>query len=139
MIGKFLFAWVQTQAALVALVGTRCYPLTAPATNQRYPYIGYFIVSDTSAQSLAGMSGLTAKRVQLEAVAATYAQANELAALIKGTKAAPKLTGYRGTLAGVTVQCIRFENRIDLYDEPAHGETVGAYRAVQDFMVWHEE
>lgn len=142
MIGAFFLAWINSQAAIVALVGSRVSP-QASATKDAYPKITYFRVGEGRVSSLRGPSGLTTPRLQIEIHSRSYSEVQAIAKLIKGHKVAGSsptgLDGYRGTLGGVTVQAAIFNDQRDDYDEPATATQFGVHRAVLDFTIWHEE
>lgn len=70
------------QTALAALVSGRCYPLNAPDPVVK-PCIVYQVISDVQTNSLDGFSGLSNKRIQVDAYATAYGAVKALASSVK--------------------------------------------------------
>lgn len=129
-----VYTILKDAAAVSALVGSRIYPLKAPAKVVK-PYVTYQRISGNRWRSFDGPTGTAQPRIQVDAYATTYAAAKGLADAIRRT-----LDGYAGSVAttsgpvrigGISLMTDRdlFEDDID----PA------LYRVSMDFMVTHGE
>lgn len=112
---------------LVALVGSRAYPTTAPQ-NPTYPYYTFQRVSTPArAGSHRGDSALEQSRYQFTVNAATALQADTIAEQIKAD-----FLGFAGMMDNVYVSGITLANDLDDY-EPVTAK----YRRMLDLMMWH--
>lgn len=115
-----LYSRLSTFAGLVALVGTRSYPLLLPQ-NPTLPAITFQKISNVREQAHSGDSSLQHPRYQFSCWAETYAEAWAVAEQI------------RLALQGITSAGGGFyENAVDLYDP----ET-GWYHVPVDITIWH--
>ena len=126
-----LYSRLSGFAGVSDLVGTRIYPLAAP-DDAIYPLIRYQRVQATRLESLAGPSGLSAVRFQIDAFGQGdegYRDAGDVAEQIRLA-----LDGFGGTVAGVVIQSTTLLNERDQeFDE-------GRVKAIsQDFRLWHRE
>lgn len=123
-------------SAILALVGTRVYPIKLPQPTTQ-PSIVYTRISGLGDHHSEGASGLTRPRVQVDCWAPTHDVASVLANLVKG-----RIDGFSGTIAwddnspgnAVAVQAIMFESEREDYDD-----TAKLYRVSRDYMIWYEE
>ena len=116
---------------VAALVGDRVYPLALPPSpTLSLPAITLQRISTVRLDSQDGPAGLARPRVQVNAWARTYAQADELANAVRVC-----LDGLRnaGTGGGIIQGTFVAEDR-DIYDSELklHGRSA-------DYLVWHEE
>lgn len=116
--GQLIFSLLSSAPDVVALSGTRIYPLRVPQGKPR-PAIAYQLVSNVN-DGEPGCYGDDRPRVQVSLFADTYAT---LCALSAATRAA--LDGYRSGAIVVT-----HVNETDLYDEQAE-----CFHRPQDYEV----
>lgn len=128
MIESALVTLLESASAVTALVGMRIYPAVIPQ-GVAQPSLAYWRVSTARQQLFDGPHSTAAPRYQIDAQAADYTTARQLAEAVREA-----LNGYRGTLGGEVVHHITLQNEQDIYDS----ET-GAYRVALDFIVTHQE
>lgn len=138
-IGEFLVAYVAADSTLTGIVSDRVSPWDS-IRRVPLPRIVYLIQSGTSQKTLTRPSSLRRTEVIVEAHAATYAQAREIAErLIGNPDSTVRLDGYAGTLGGLVVQGCHLDNEDEQYDEPTgQPDSVGVYRVIMTFIVWHK-
>lgn len=118
-----LVAHLKGDAAVVALVADRLYPMMRPHSTPT-PAVTYQRVSGQRANSLAGFtSGLTQIRVQVDCWGATYEAAGELASAI-----AARMDTAAASFSSLLV-----------FDQDVYEEDVRLFRRVLDFNVWFTE
>lgn len=71
-----LSAYILADPAIVALIGTRMYPLVLPQ-GVTYPAVSYYLVSVTELRDLSGPIGEEQARITFNAWAETYLQAKQ--------------------------------------------------------------
>jgi hypothetical protein len=107
-------------SGVVAVVGTRIYPLVAPQEAE-LPLIVYTRISSGREYSMDGYSNLENPRMQIDCFAGTYAEVKTLSeAVVSAMRAA-------------TTFSVASDNPIEFYEDD---ET---YRISTDFSIWHEE
>ncbi len=112
------------QELFLALVQTatdaqdRVYPQIAPDNVQR-PYIVYQRVTENVENTLAGRTGLTNTRLQVDVYASTYAQAQQIAAAVADL------------MAGWALPNVQILAR-DIYESD-----VKLHRVMADYSIWH--
>lgn len=131
-IDESLVTILQASTAVTALAGQRIYPLRALQTAQR-PLVIYQRISATREHSHDGPSGLARPRFQFRCVANSFSQARGLADAVRGA-----LDGYQGTVGGVRIDAIVFQNELDT-DDAAMDEDATTASVLMDFYVWHGE
>ena len=123
-----------TASAVVALVGTRVYPLRFPRTRQPgdLPAVVYQRISNRDPVTQDGRSGLERPRVQIDAYAATYSQAVSVAEAVKAA-----LHGQQW-LAGADYAAAFFDSDRDGPQDPDVKTQAGASieRRSADYFVW---
>lgn len=124
-----IYTKLSGDAAVSAIVGTNIYPVKLPPTNLTPPYITYFRVSTVRVQSMLGGSQLASPLFQFDAWAKTHAAADDLAEKIRLA-----LEGFKGTVSGVVIGGILFQNQFEEYDEDAE-----LHRVMSEYRIWHEE
>ncbi len=123
-VGQRVFALLMADAAVVALVATRIYPGRA-AQNPVPPFAVYAVVDELPQNSLQGYtSKLTRARVQVDAYAKAYLDAQALATAICNVLSSQ--TG--GALSSVQL------SRRDLYEDANE-----LHRVSCDFSTWVKE
>lgn len=135
MLEQALHAFLKANAALLALVGTRIYPVMLPQ-KPTLPALTYQTISTVPDYVLAGPSGLVAKRVQIncwatrEWAAPGYTDAQNIATAVRNA-----LDGYSGIWpGGVEIVRAKRDNQHDDF------EPEGMYdRTILDFIVHYHE
>lgn len=142
MTGQILTAFVATKSDLVAVIGTKVRPATGEQSDA-LPYVTYQEIDGQTPGGLDGPSGLADRRLQVNAVAASYGQAKLIARLLCGTRADVRFDGFKGSLTvgsvSVDVRRVRLTDMRDVYDQPVHGGSRGEYEVQMDFMVCFDE
>lgn len=119
--------------AVTSLVGTRIYPVIAPA-SATLPLITFRRASVRRSQSLAGPTGNPTVGLDLDIYAVTYEAARELA-----DKCRLVLDGYGGTLNNVEVSNTSLDNEYDGFVQLTGGEVPPVYSVTQSYSVlWQE-
>ncbi len=109
-----LFDWLAGTTA----AGERLYPQIAPDGVIK-PYAVYRRIASAPENVLAGSSGLTNSRIQIDVYASTYAQSQSVAHAI-----ALQMANW-----SIQNVCLGFQ---DFYEEDAK-----LHRVMTDFSVWH--
>lgn len=122
--------------AVVALVGSRIYPVTAPDAPT-YPFLVLTQASGVGNYTLAADAGIERARLQVDCHVDNGAAA--CIALKKAVRL--KLSGFRGGQDGVPCQidsmfCI---NDIDLTEPATERAGPRVRRRTLEFTVWHKE
>lgn len=120
-------------AAVASMVGSRVYPLLAPKTSS-LPFITWRRAGITREHTLAGPMGMPNVSVEMQAFAATYEDARELADRVRLV-----LDGYGGTVNNVEVRNVSLENEADDFVQLAGGDLPPVYQVTQTYNVlWQE-
>lgn len=119
--------------SLLAIVDADIFPVQT-RENTEPPYIVYQMISDVPDVVLAGASGVTQARVQIDCYADGYAAVKTLAEAVRSA-----LDSYSGIVAGYVIQGIFKEDSSDSPEAPLHGEGRAVNRVTTDFMVWYQE
>jgi hypothetical protein len=119
--------------------GTRIHPTVLPqGTNgPAVPAIVYNVISEITDHHTQGASGLVMVRMQVDAYAATPAEADELARAIKTRIDGQAGVWPYGTASpqdSVTVQGVFSENARTGYEPDSK-----LFRSGRDFLIWFEE
>lgn len=122
-------------AGVSALVASRIYPVRAPQ-DATFPYVTFQLVSEADRlQSLAhAISGLVAKRMQVDCFSETYAECKSLADAVRLA-----LDRYNGTSGGDTIQGSHLESQFDDFEPVQGGAEKDVYRIIMDFVMWLQE
>lgn len=119
--------------SVTSLVSTRVYP-TYAEQSATLPYVVLREVSNFAEENLAGTSGLSTSRVQVDCYALTHGAAYALREACR-----QQLHAYRGTSESVvfraSVQGSRFGTRL----EPRDGSDHGKHIQTIDFLFTHSE
>ena len=119
--------------AVSALVGTRVYPVLAPASAS-LPFIVWRRSGVRRSQTLGGPTGTPTVGLELELYAATYEGVRDLA-----DKCRLVLDGYGGTLNNVEVSNTSLDNEYDGFVTLQGGEVPPVYSVTQSYSVlWQE-
>ncbi len=103
-----VFSRLTAFAGLTALIVSRIYPVRIPQ-NPTYPLASYQKISDVPEHAMGADAGVRRARVQVSAWAPAYSDAKDVAVQV-----ILALSRFRGTIAGITIQEIFFENEVDL-------------------------
>ncbi len=118
---------------VTALVGSRVYPLVAPASAS-LPYATWRRAGIQREQTLANPMGMPRVTVEYQIFAATYDQAREAADAIRSI-----LDGYGGTLDNTVVDQVSLENEVDDFVSLGGAELPPAYQITQTYDIrWQE-
>lgn len=123
-----IYAQLSGFAGLTALVGTRIYPVEAPANVTR-PYVVFVAISSVRLNHLSGPAEVANPRVQVDAYAARYIDAQAISDQVRAA-----LDGFAGTVGGVAVLSSACIDGRDFYEDAANPPL---HRASLDFSVWH--
>lgn len=120
-------------AGLAALVGTRVYPVLAPATAS-LPFVTWRRSGIQRSQTLGAPMGLPRVSVEYGIYGTTYEQARDVADRMRAV-----LDGYGGTVLGCTVQQVSLENESDDFVTLAGTDLPPVYQITQVFDIWWNE
>lgn len=123
-IGPAIYSILTSDATIGGYVSTKVYPLAAPQ-NTAMPYITYQLVSDKPNKNKDRVTSIETLRVQIDVIAKTYENVGQIADAIVNA-----LSFYSGTVAGITIDIITFEDENDLSDVEAD-----VYRKEQDYFL----
>ena len=122
-----------SSTAVSSLVGTRIYPVLAPAAAA-LPFAVYRRSSIQRQQTLAGPLGLPRVNMEMQIYATTYEGAREAADAFRSV-----LDGYGGTLNNVEVQNASLEQESDDFVQLAGAELPPVYSVTQNYaLTWME-
>ena len=123
-----VLAFLEADAALAALVGTRLYPVRLPQ-SPGLPAMTFAVVSGFRWHAFTGPLGLVRQRVQWDIFASTY---NETVAIADVFRL--RLDGYSGPANGGEIQAAFFRTERDLFEE-----SVELYRRSIDYDLFLPE
>lgn len=113
MIGaKFIHAYLTDDADVTAIVSTRVYPVLAPQ-GAAFPHINYREVGKSYKPALKQPQQLRSIQMELtlwDRGYDSYKDLHDLANKIVGSRAAPKLDGFRGEKGEQTMSNVRVDN-----------------------------
>lgn len=115
------------------LVGTRVYPITAPASTAM-PFITYRRGGIQRQQTLQNPAGVPRVSFDVQVYALTYEEAREVADAVRQT-----LDGYAGTIDNVTIHQVSLENETDDFVALAGADMPPAYQITLTYDVWWQE
>ncbi len=119
-IGEATRAALLADAGVAALVNARIFPLKLPQ-GVTYPAVRYQVISEPPINGLRGPNPTRHARVQVDAYAKGYADADALASAIAGAL---------GSREGTTLGSLRL-SRSDSYEQATE-----VYAVSQDFSIW---
>ena len=123
----FLYARLTSQTAVSSLVGSRVYPLLAPAGTP-LPLVIYQRTAVERPQSLAGNVGNPVVTLQLTTYGTSYTSVKNIARQVRLA-----LDGWTGTTASVTIQRTTLVSEADGVDMPADDQMLPYYNVQQSF------
>lgn len=120
--------------AVAAVVGTRVYPVIAPAAAD-LPFITWRRSSVQRSHSLSGPTGMPTVVLSVDLYAVTYEAVRELADRVRLA-----LDGYGGTPAdSISVQHVSLDNESDGFIQLAGGDIPPVYSVTQTYsIIWQE-
>lgn len=132
-IKRGLYAWLNAQAGITAIAGSRIWPEVIPDQvfdeASKRPCIVFSRSGTERTRTFCGTIPLVASSITIDCYARTYDGAEQLAAAVRSS-----LTDYRGAMGDEQVQDTRLDSDFDLVDlEP------GLFRVSLGFTVWHTE
>lgn len=119
--------------AVAILLGTRVYPILAPA-SAALPFVVTRRSGISREHTLAGPMGVPTVNVEFQTYAATYEEARQVADRVRSV-----LDGYGGTVNNVEVKHVSLEQESDDFVQLAGGELPPVYQVTQTYIVlWQE-
>lgn len=119
--------------AVSALIGTKVYPVIAPATAT-LPFVTWRRVAVRRQQTLSAPMGMPVTSVEFSIFGATYEQARDVADEMRSV-----LDGYGGTANNTEVKQTSLEQESDDFVTLAGAELPPAYQITQQYDVWWQE
>lgn len=145
-IESFIYAWMGQESGVTAILGSgddlRVFPFNTPESIDVFPRLTYQLIENVAYQTLGGRNGHVNTLVQLDTWSkgpGGYSTGRALALAVHGTEASPKLDGYRGTLAGVTVDASKMTIKQDFFERSADQSDEHIYRVMMRFRLFHTE
>jgi len=114
-------------ATVAGLVGSRVYPVVAPA-SAALPFVTWRRVAIRRQQTLGAPMGMPVTSVEYSIYGATYEQAREVADAMRSV-----LDGYGGTLNNTEVKQTSLEQESDDFVTLAGAELPPAYQITQQY------
>jgi hypothetical protein len=119
--------------AVTALVGTRVYPVLAPA-SAAIPFVTWRRAGIEREQTLGGPMGMPRVTVEFSIYGSTYEQAREVADAMRLV-----LDGYGGTADNTEVKQTSLEDESDDFVTLAGADLPPVYQVTQRYDVWWNE
>lgn len=120
-------------SAVAALVGSRIYPIIAPATAV-LPFITWRRSGIQREQTLSGPMGTPTVTVELNMYGTTYEEARDMADKVRRV-----LDGYGGTADNTTVNHAALTNESDGFETLAGADLPIVYQVTQTYdVLWQE-
>ncbi len=123
-----VLAFLEADAALSALIGTRLYPLRLPQ-QPNVPCISYAVIASARFHAWTGPLELVRTRVQFDAWATNYSEVVAVADALR-----LRLDGYKGPAGAGEIQGAFFDSERDLFEQDAE-----LYRRSMDYRIWMPE
>lgn len=119
--------------SVTAIVGSRIYPVLAPATAA-LPFVTWRRTSINREQTLSAPMGVPRVSVDYSIYATTYEQARDTADAMRRV-----LDGYGGTADNTEVKQTSLENESDDFVTLAGADMPPVYQITQTYDVWWQE
>ena len=119
--------------AVTTLVGSRIYPVLAPA-SAALPFVTWRRSGIQREQTLGGPMGMPRVTVEYSIYGTTYEQTREVADAMRAV-----LDGYGGTADNTTVKQTSLEDESDDFVQLAGADLPPVYQVTQRFDVWWSE
>jgi len=120
-------------AAVTALVGSRIYPVLAPASAS-LPFVTWRRSGIERAQTLGGPMGMPRVSVEYSIYGTTYEEARQVADAMRLV-----LDGYGGTADNTEVKQTSLEDESDDFVQLAGADLPPVYQVTQRYDVWWSE
>lgn len=122
-----------TTAAVSALIGSRVYPVIAPA-SAALPFATWRRLAVTRQHSLRGPIGTPSVSLSIDIFAETYEQARDIADQCRAS-----LDGWGGTFENTVVKNVSLDNESDGFAQLAGGDLPPVYTVSQTYVIlWQE-
>lgn len=118
---------------VTTLVGTRIYPVLAPA-SATLPFVTWRRTGIERQQTLGSPAGMPRVTVDYEIYGTTYEQTRSVADAMRRI-----LDGYGGTVDNTTVNQTSLENESDDFVTLAGADLPPVYQVTQTYDVWWQE
>lgn len=122
-----------TATAVTSIVGTRIYPILAPASAS-LPFVTWRRAGITREQTLSAPMGVPRVSVEYSVYASSYEQARDAADAMRGV-----LDGYGGTVDNTQVRQTSLENEQDDFVQLAGADLPPVYQVTQTYDIWWQE
>lgn len=129
-----IFSILSNSAEVTSYVPASRITPVAMAQNSALVAISYFRVDGPRVYSMSGPSGYAFPRIQIDVWGRDYPEVKNVTERVRQA-----LSGYRGVIAGVTVQSILFLGEVDFADDQDELLPNEAYHIAMDFRVHHNE
>lgn len=133
MLEEDFSAFVIANAGVVAVMGSRFYPLYLPQSPS-YPAATYQRISAPRDYTSDGADGHVPVRMQIDVYGERYADARAGADALRLA-----LSGYRGAMGSSTIRGIFLDTDRDLTEAGLDQAGPRLYRASLDFIIHHKE
>lgn len=120
-------------SAVSALIGTKVYPVIAPA-SATLPFVTWRRVAVRRQQTLAAPMGMPVTSIEYSIFGSTYEQARDVADAMRAV-----LDGYGGSANNTEVKQTSLEQESDDFVTLAGAELPPAYQITQQYDVWWQE
>lgn len=121
------------QTAVTSIVGTRIYPVLAPASAS-LPFVTWRRTAIEREQTLGSPMGVPRVSVDYSIFAATYEQARDVADAMRLV-----LDGYGGSANNTEVKQTSLENESDDFVTLAGADMPPVYQITQTYDIWWQE
>ncbi len=126
-----MVAWLNSIAALTALVGSRIY-YADPSQLSQYPCLVISIVNRDYFHNLAGADGVSLATVHLEAISQFESESQACMEAVRNN-----LDGFRGVQSGVPIGRCFLDDEFDAQTPPLAGSNLWIYHYATEYKVWH--
>jgi len=127
-----LYAFLTGNSNVTDEVGTRIYPLLAPATAA-LPFMTYQRIARQETAHLTGLSQLVFAAYQFDIWGSTVAEAEDALLAILA-----ELDGYRGLMGTVRISRLLVTSILDGLEDPSDGRTLGIWRHTITADIWFQ-
>lgn len=120
-------------SAVTTLIGSRIYPVMAPASAP-LPLVTWRRAGISRSHTLSAPMGVPQVTIEYQIYAATYETARDIADAMRVV-----LDGYGGTVDNVTIRQTSLENEVDEFVQLQGSELPAVYQITQNYDVWWQE
>ncbi len=134
MIRNSIRQYLLSKAAVTAIIGSRLYPVVLPQ-SQDVPAITFSRVSGGHSHNLDRATGSAIPAFEFDCWAATYAQAETLAEVVRGV-----MQGFGpGTMGDTEVKACILDDEADAYEPPEDASDKGVFRITLRYRIRYTE